>query len=77
MQAIQVKYLGPTNTKGARLKAWAASGVSIIEDRDYAIDASKQAQIMCELYAKKMNWHYSTMHFGTLPNQDWVGLIAG
>ena len=77
MQAIQVKYLGPTNTKDARLKAWAASGVSITESRDYGIEASKQAQIMCELYAKKMKWHYSTMHFGTLPNEDWVGLIAG
>ena len=26
MQAIQTKYLSPTNKKGARIKAWCAAG---------------------------------------------------
>ena len=26
MQAIQTKYIGPTNTKGARIKAFCAAG---------------------------------------------------
>ena len=26
MQAIETKYLGPTNTRGARIKAWCEAG---------------------------------------------------
>lgn len=38
MQAIIVKYLGPTNTRGARLKACSASGECVTVSRSYAED---------------------------------------
>ncbi len=49
MKAIQVRYLGPTNTKGARLKAWTDAG-SITESRDYELGADQQAKRLIKRY---------------------------
>tara|TARA_R100001443_G_scaffold92144_1_gene98856 strand:- start:378 stop:686 length:309 start_codon:yes stop_codon:yes gene_type:complete len=39
LQSISTKYLAPTNTKGARVKAVACGGESFTDDWDYADDA--------------------------------------
>lgn len=36
MQAIETKYLGPTNHRGARIKATTAGGDSVTVSYDYA-----------------------------------------
>ena len=39
MQAIEVKYLAPTNSRGSRFKATAPGG-SVTISRDYALDTN-------------------------------------
>lgn len=41
MQAIQTRFLAPTNTKGDRIKAWCARG-SITVGYDYGIDGEQE-----------------------------------
>lgn len=71
MKAIQVKYIGPTNTKGSRWKAW-AEGVKPIytpysySDRDGG--AYHAAWCLCEKYG----WDGLNLRSGSLPNGDWV-----
>ena len=49
MKAIQVRYLGPTDTKVARLRAWTDAG-SITESRDYDLDVDQQAKRLIKAY---------------------------
>jgi len=71
MKAIQVKYIGPTNTKGSRWKAW-AEGVKPIyvpysySDRDGG--AYHAAWVLCE----KHGWPGIELRSGVLPNGDCV-----
>lgn len=55
MQAIQTRYLGPTNTRGARIKAWAAAGAVTI---DYPHELSGQAchRAAAQALADKFGW---------------------
>lgn len=41
MQAIQTKYLGPTNTKGARIRAWCERGSTTV---NYTHDLSTEEE---------------------------------
>jgi len=41
MQAIQTKYLGPTNTKGARIRAWCERG-SITVDYTHGLSVEHE-----------------------------------
>ncbi len=56
MKAIKTKYLGPTNTKGSRIKATAEGGNSITISYPYELSGEavykKAAIALCE----KMNW---------------------
>ena len=74
MQAIVTKYIGPTNTKGARIKATAMAG-SVTISYDYANDHEwpfrKAAQALCD----KFGWDWE-MTGGSLPDGSivWVKL---
>ena len=53
MQLITIKYIPPTNKRGAKLKAITASGLSYTEPRDYALDFGQQAiNMVAKLQAK-------------------------
>ena len=70
MQAIQTKYIGPTNTRGSRIKAWCAAGSITIS---YPHELSGQAcyRAAAELLANKLGWntsHYGAMLGGCLPD---------
>lgn len=69
-QAITVKYLGPTNTRGARLKATCRGG-SITEGRDFALNVDEQAAQTAKALCVKLGWggRYAC---GGLPNGDYV-----
>jgi hypothetical protein len=66
MIAIQTKYLGPTNTKGARIKAFTCNGHSATIDYDYALGDEllhfKAVKALREKYA--LDWDISEMTFG-------------
>jgi len=71
MQAIQTRYFSPTNSRGSRIKAWAAAGSITI---DYPHELSGQAchRAAAEALAKKMEWtseKYGELLGGSLPKQ--------
>jgi hypothetical protein len=75
MKAIQIKYLGATDTKCARLKAWTDAGTLTVP-RDYGLNTDEQALQLAEQYIKKQDWGSSVGGFGTLPNGDYVATLT-
>lgn len=80
-QAITVKYLGPTNSRGARLKATCRGG-SWTSGRDFALNTDEQAAQVAKALCIKLGWGGRYV-CGGLPNGDWVfvhvlpeGLVA-
>jgi hypothetical protein len=78
MQAIQTKYLSPTNSRGARIKAWCAVGNKTISypyglNIDLAhYDAAQQRLVM-------LGWTgpgYGVLEQGQLPNGDYCHVMA-
>lgn len=70
MQAIQTKYLCPTNSRGARIKATAAAGSITIS---YPHELSGQAvhRKAAEALVSKLGWndpHYGGLLGGCLPD---------
>ena len=75
MRAIQVKYLGPTTTKGTRWKAEAAmAGNTITVAHDYSMGADDNAKAAALALMEKVGWHvrHEIHGSGTLPNGDFV-----
>ena len=74
MQALQTRYLSPTNSRGARIKAWSAAGSITIP---YPHELSGQAchRKAAETLADKFGWNtpfYGAMLGGCLANGDYV-----
>ena len=71
MQAIVTKYLSPTNTRGARIKATAHTGQggSITVPWDYALDTSANHRAAALALANKYKWldHSDLSEGGSLP----------
>ena len=73
MQAIQTRYLCPTNTRGARIKATCAAGSITI---DYPHELSGQAchRKAAEALASKLDWlhpNYGGLLGGCLSKGDY------
>lgn len=73
MQAIQTRYLCPTNTRGSRIKASCAAGSITI---GYPHELSGQAvhRKAAEALVAKLGWvdpHYGGLLGGGLPNGDY------
>jgi hypothetical protein len=66
-QAIVTKYIGPTNTKGSRIKASCEAGSITIQypSQLSEVDAHKEAFVAL---AKKLDWDKYTWHVGGLKN---------
>lgn len=54
-QAIKTKYLGPTNSKGSRIKATAYSG-SITIPWDYSLNSDGNHDEAAKALCKKFDW---------------------
>lgn len=74
MKAIQIKYMGPTNTKGARWKVWAMDNKVKYFNRKYQYDAANDAALNAAHYAVLNGWN-SPIKMGTLPNGDYVAVL--
>ena len=75
MQAIVVKYLGPTKKHGSRYKATAQAG-SVILEADDRLNEEENARAACDALLHKLEWHKdngirgfrTTWVSGLLPN---------
>jgi hypothetical protein len=73
MQAIQTKFLCPTNTKGARIKASCAAG-SITISYPYELSGQAVHRKAAEALVAKLDWthpNYGGLLGGCLPNGDY------
>lgn len=80
MQAIVVKYLGPTNRHGSRMKATDGMMTATIA-YDSALSSAKNAESAARLLIQKRGWfpnaHKCSLYdafwaMGVLPNGDYV-----
>lgn len=74
MQAIQTRYLGPTNHRGARIKAWASAG-SITISYPYGLSGQACHRAAAEALALKCQWDtpfYGELLGGQLENGDYA-----
>lgn len=56
MKAIRTTYLGPTNTKGSRVKATDGDRNSVIISWDYNLNTEENHQAAAKFLCDKMNW---------------------
>jgi hypothetical protein len=78
MQAIQVKFLAPTNTRGSRYKATCAAG-SLTLSSDHALNPSDNARKAAEALRDKLGWntpHHGELIEGGLPDGSYVFVFA-
>jgi hypothetical protein len=70
MKAIYTKYLGPTNTKGARIKAFTQGGfsVSIPCPRELDNEARHFEAVKALVTKHKLDWNIRDMRFGDAPS---------
>ena len=77
MQAIQTKYLGATNTKPPRIKAWCEAGSTTIS-YPHELDEDRAHQYVADQLRIKLGWigkHYGQLVGGALPGNKgyaWV-----
>lgn len=55
MQAIETKYIGPTNFRGARIKASAEAG-SVTIPWDHALSVEGNHDAACKALVRKWGW---------------------
>ena len=73
-QAIQTRYLGPTNRSGARVKAFAKAG-SYIVPWDHSADTDANHYQAAQALVSKLGWvapNYGPIVGGVLPNGDYA-----
>jgi hypothetical protein len=73
MQAIQTRYLSPTNSRGARIKAWASAG-SVTISYPYELSGQAVHRKAAEALTEKLGWvqpNYEPLLGGCLPNGDY------
>ena len=74
MQAIEVKYIGPTNTKPSRLKASCAAG-SVTISYPYDLSGDALFRSAADALCAKLGWTddaYPTLYGGQLANGNYV-----
>jgi hypothetical protein len=74
MNAIQTRYFGPTNTRGARIKATCETG-SITIGYPHELSGMACHALAAKALVKKLGWtdsHYGELLGGQLKNNDYV-----
>ena len=56
MQAITTKWLSPTDTKDARIKATSSSGLTITIPYDNELEEEQAHRVAAVALRKKLNW---------------------
>lgn len=74
MQAIQTKFLGPTSTRGARIKA-SCAGASLTMGYDHACDPVDNHRTAATLLRDKIRWRHNLVG-GVLKDESYVWVAA-
>jgi hypothetical protein len=56
-QSIETKYLGPTNSRGSRVKAAASGGASITLPWAYDVGSEQNHKRAAEALCRKLGWN--------------------
>ena len=66
MIAIQTKYLGPTNNRGSRIKAWTESGHSVTVPYPHEKNQGAEAHSVAAIaLVQKLGWYGDLIAGGT------------
>ena len=76
LQAIITKYIGPTNTRAARIKATCAGG-SLTVSYDHALDLDAQHHAAAIGLCNKLGWNAARLHSGVLIHDAYTVLFHG
>jgi hypothetical protein len=79
MQAIITKFLGPTDSRGSRVKAKCQAG-SLTMSWDHALDVNENHRAAAIALIRKLGWNqdcYSTWHEGALPDNTGNVYVCG
>jgi len=57
MKAILTKYIGPTDFRGARIKAWDMDGNSVTVSYPYEMNQEERHRFAANALRLKMKWH--------------------
>lgn len=74
MQAIKTRYLGPTDYRGARIKASAQAG-SVTISYDYALNSDANHKAAAQALIDRLDWCF-TFSSGVLPCGDWCHVLS-
>ncbi len=76
-QAIRVKFLAPTDTKGGRLKATANAG-SVTVPWDYGLEHNENFAFAAESLLKKLEWdtYNKILGGGSLPDGSYAFVLG-
>ena len=78
MYCIQTKYLGPTDTKGSRIKATDGQGNSLTMPVNTAEDYGKNHDRVAQTFARRAGWHLNcrVMERASLfQGGHWIGYV--
>jgi len=75
MQAIQTKYLGPTNNRGARIKAWCAAGSKTM-DYPYGLNTDLAHYSVAQELMIQLGWTCDALHQGCLPDGSYCHVMV-
>jgi hypothetical protein len=70
-QAIETKYMGPTNTRGSRIKATAAAG-SVMVPFDYQLNPDGNHKAAADALIAKMGWQGTFAQGGNVKGDGYV-----
>lgn len=65
MIAIETKFVGPTDFKGARIIATTCNGQRLVEPYNYGLSGSAPHRVVAERLATKMGWKGTLIGGGT------------
>jgi hypothetical protein len=75
MKAIVCKYIGPSNVRGSRIKAFAEGGNSVTIGYPHELSGSDVYRLAADTLCKKLKWEGELIE-GGLPNGDCVFVFA-
>lgn len=77
MQAITTKFIGPTNTRGTRIKARCTAG-SVTVSWDWKLDSRENHVVAAQALLEKLEWSgVEIIGSGETHTQDFVHVLGG